>query len=196
MNCSLRGDCPVKQRKRYYYLRYYDKALRIAKRRAREESVEFKDRYRWRAGIEGSFSSYDARTGIKRLRVRVLKPVRFCATLKAIGVNIFRAAAVQKAIYYEQGFPEGGKFRLYHVIFVFKEHFGTIWGQLRNIFAPFEYNYKSELIMYIWLFTSEPRLTQVEFCWQVSELEGSGDLVFSLGRTLGGFRVCKKFYHS
>jgi len=147
ISCSLRGDCPVKQGKRYHYLRYDDKALRIAKRRAREESVEFKDRYRWRAGIEGSFSAYDARTGVKKLRVRGLKAVRFCATLKAIGVNIFRAAAVQKAINYEKGSPEGGKFRLYHVIFVFKEHFGTVWGQLRNIFAPFAYNYESELKM-------------------------------------------------
>jgi len=145
MNCSLRGDCPVKQGKRYHYLRYDDKALRIAKRRAREESPEFKDRYRWRAGIEGSFSAYDARTGVKKLRVRGLKAVRFCATLKAIGVNIFRAAAVQKAINYEKGSPEGGKFRFYHVIFIFKEHFGTVWGQLKNIFAPFAYNYESEL---------------------------------------------------
>jgi len=85
--------------------------------------------------------------------VRGLKAVRFCATLirlgvlKAIGVNIFRAAAVQKAINYEEGLPEGRKFGLYHVIFVFKEHFETIWRQLRNIFAPFAYNYESELKM-------------------------------------------------
>ena len=147
ISCSLIGDCLVKQGKRYHYLRYDDKALRIAKRRAREESPEFKDRYRWRAGIEGSFSAYDARTGVKKLRVRGLKAVRFCATLKAIGVNIFRAAAVQKAINYEEGLPEGGKFGLYHVILVFKEHCGTIWGQLRNILAQFVYNYESELKM-------------------------------------------------
>jgi len=126
---------------RYHYLRYDDKALRIAKRRAREESPEFKDRYRWRAGIEGSFSAYDARTGVKKLRVRGLKAVRFCATLKAIGVNIFRAAAAQKAINYEKGSLERGESALYHVILVFKEHFETIWGQLKNIFAPFAYNY-------------------------------------------------------
>jgi hypothetical protein len=40
MNCSLIADCPVKQGKRYHYLRYADKALRIAKQRAREESSE------------------------------------------------------------------------------------------------------------------------------------------------------------
>jgi len=48
---------------------------------------------------------------------------------------------------YEKGSPEGRKFGLYHVILVFKEHFETIWRQLRNIFTPFAYNYKSELKM-------------------------------------------------
>jgi hypothetical protein len=38
-------------------------------------------------------SEYDRRTGVKHLRVRGLKAVKFCATLKALGVNIFRAAA-------------------------------------------------------------------------------------------------------
>jgi len=90
MNCPLIGDCPVKQGKRYHYLRYDDKALRIVKRRTREESPELKNCYRWRAGIEGSFSAYDARTGVKRLYVPGLKAVRFCATLKALGVNILR----------------------------------------------------------------------------------------------------------
>ena len=68
-NCPLINDCPVKQGKKRYYLRFDDKALRIAKRRAKEQSPEFKDRYRWRAGIEGTMSAYDARTGVKQLRV-------------------------------------------------------------------------------------------------------------------------------
>ena len=42
-------------------------------------------------------SAYDRRTGVKRLRVRGLKAVRFCVTLKAVGVNLFRAAAVRRA---------------------------------------------------------------------------------------------------
>jgi hypothetical protein len=145
LNCSLIDDCPVKQGKRYHYLRYNDKALRIAKRRASQESPEFKDRYRWRAGIECTISAYDARTGVKQLRVRGRKAVRFCATLKAMGVNIFRASAVQKAITYEEGTPEMGKSGLYVVISIFKEHLGPIWGQLRNIFAPSAYNYGFEL---------------------------------------------------
>jgi hypothetical protein len=71
--------------------------------------------------------------------------VRFYATLKAIGVNIFRATAVHKAINYEKGSLERGKFGLYHVILVFKEHLGALWGQPRNTFAPFAYNYEFSL---------------------------------------------------
>ena len=56
---------------------------------------EFKDRYWWRAGVETTMSEYDRRTGVKQLRVRGLKTVRFSATLKALGVNIFRAAVVR-----------------------------------------------------------------------------------------------------
>jgi len=99
-NCPLVEDCPVKQGKNYYYLRYTKKSARLAKRRANEQTDEFKDRYRWRAGVEATMSEYDRRTGVKRLRVRGFKSVRFAAILKAIGVNIFRATAVRKALSY------------------------------------------------------------------------------------------------
>ena len=56
---------------------------------------EFTDRDRWRAGVEATMSEYDRRTGVKHLRVRGLKAVRFAATLKALGINIFRAAALR-----------------------------------------------------------------------------------------------------
>jgi hypothetical protein len=92
-NCPNLNRCPVKKGKKYYYLRFTDKEMRIAKRRLHEQSEEFKDRYRWRAGVEATMSEYDRRTGVKHLRVRGIKAVRFCATLKALGVNIFRAAA-------------------------------------------------------------------------------------------------------
>lgn len=146
-NCPLINDCPVKQGKKYHYLRFDDKALRVAKRRAKEQSPEFKDRYRWRSGIEGSISAYDARTGVKRLRVRGLKAVRFCATLKAVGINILRATAVRKAINAVEGTLEGGQSSLYRAFLVFKEQFGSILERLRNIFTPFVYHYKFELKM-------------------------------------------------
>jgi len=94
-NCPELSRCPVKKGGKYYYLLFTDKEMRIAKRRIYEQSDKFKDRYRWRAGVEATMSEYDRRTGVKHLRVRGLKAVRFCATLKALGVNIFRAAAVR-----------------------------------------------------------------------------------------------------
>ena len=103
-NCPNVSICPVSKGKKYYYLRFTDKEMRLAKRRIHEQSAEFKDRYRWRAGVEATMSEYDRRTGVKHLRVRVLKAVKFCAILKALGVNIFRAAALRAA----QMMPEEG----------------------------------------------------------------------------------------
>ncbi len=96
-SCPHQHDCAVNSGKKYYYLRYEEKVMRLAKRRANEQTDEFKQRYRWRAGVEATMSEYNNRTGVKRLRVRGLKAVRFAAILKAIGVNIFRAAAVRRA---------------------------------------------------------------------------------------------------
>ena len=96
-SCPNRPICPVKKGKKYYYLRCSDKEMRIAQRRIFERSEKFKDRYRWRAGVEATMSEYDRRTGVKHLRVRGIKAVKFCATLKALGVNILRAAAVRAA---------------------------------------------------------------------------------------------------
>jgi hypothetical protein len=80
--CPHRALCPVKPGKHYHYLRYDAKAWRLAQRRAHQQPMDFRDRYRWRAGVEGAISQYDRLTGVKRLRVRGLKAVRFCATLK------------------------------------------------------------------------------------------------------------------
>jgi len=95
--CPLRSQCPVKKGNKHCYLRVTDKEIRIARRRKYERSSEFRDRYRWRAGVEATMSEYDRRTGGKHLRVRGLKAVKYCATLKALAVNIFRAAAFRMA---------------------------------------------------------------------------------------------------
>jgi hypothetical protein len=95
--CPHLAQCPVKEGKKFYYLRYSDKELRIAHRRAYEKTTHFQDRYRWRAGIEGTMSEYKRRTGVGKLRVRGLKAVRYCAVLKALAINIFRATVFQRA---------------------------------------------------------------------------------------------------
>ena len=130
--CPLVDGCPVKPGKKYYYLRYEEKAMRIAKRRGAEQTSEFKDRYRWRAGVEATMSELDRRTGVKRLRVRGFKAVRFSATLKAVGINLFRAAAVRKAIIYDEAVLCEIKSALNYAIFFVKEHFKRIYSPLNN----------------------------------------------------------------
>jgi hypothetical protein len=104
-NCPQLESCPVKEGKMFYYLRFSQKEIRLAQRRAYEQSDDFKDRYRWRAGVEATMSEYDRKTGVKHLRVRGLKAVRYCATLKALAVNIFRATAVRVAIRISKSMP-------------------------------------------------------------------------------------------
>jgi len=96
-SCPQVVDCPVQPGKKYYYLRYRGKEHRLAQRRRFERTEEFIDRYRWRAGIEATMSEYATLTGVKRLRVRGMAAVRYCAILKAAGLNLMRAARVQRA---------------------------------------------------------------------------------------------------
>jgi Transposase DDE domain len=97
LSCSHLNDCPVKPGKEGHYLRYDDKMVRLSRRRTYEKTEEFSNKYRFRAGVEATMSYYDRKTGVKRLRVRGLKAVSFSATLKAIGVNIFRAATFKNS---------------------------------------------------------------------------------------------------
>jgi len=92
-SCSRKKTCPTLPGKKGRYLRYDDKAIRLAQRRVQEDTPEFRDRYRFRAGVEGTMSQLDRLTGFKDLRVRGLFAVSFAAYLKAAGINIIRAAA-------------------------------------------------------------------------------------------------------
>ena len=98
--CPVVEGCPAKKGKKFYYLRHTKKSARLANRRCIEQSDQFKDQYRWRAGVEATMSEYDKRTGVKRLRVRGFGAVRFAATLKAAAINIFRATAVRNVTVY------------------------------------------------------------------------------------------------
>ncbi len=59
--------------------------------------MQSKSGYAMRSGVEATMSEYDRLTGVKHLRIRGLNKVRFCAILKGIGINIFRAVRVKKA---------------------------------------------------------------------------------------------------
>jgi hypothetical protein len=133
--CPQRERCPVKPGRKRHYLRFNLKALRIASRRAREHTPEFKDKYRWRSGIEATMSEMDKKTGVKRLRVRGLSAVGYCARLKAIGVNLFRAARVKRALDALRATPGIPLSSLGSIIGVVKERFLSPWQRLRNIFS-------------------------------------------------------------
>ena len=94
--CPFLDECPVKAGSKGHYLRYDEKALRLAHRRTIERSPGFIEKYRFRAGAEATMSQFDRRTGVKHLRVRGLKAVRLCAFLKATGINIYRTAAFKR----------------------------------------------------------------------------------------------------
>ncbi len=96
-SCPLRESCPTVEGKKYYYLRFSKKDLSRSRRRSYEYSDEFKEKYRWRAGVEASMAEIDRKTGVKQLRVRGLVKVRFAAVLKAVGINIFRASRLRTA---------------------------------------------------------------------------------------------------
>jgi len=130
--CPLQGSCPVKQGKKNHYLRYTDKEMRLSRRRSYEKTEEFRDRYRWRSGIEATMPEYDRRTGVKYLRVKGFKAVRFCATLKAVAVNIFRATAVRKAINKGRRAHRGVLSAAMDAIYVVKERFLLALRRLRK----------------------------------------------------------------
>jgi hypothetical protein len=139
--CPSLQDCPVKP-DRYYHLYYEERTMRIAKRRAYELTDEFKDRYRWRAGVEATMSEYDRRTGAKRLRVRGFKAVRFAAVLKAIGVNIFRATAVRRAVKSLNSSSCEDILSFFRQILFFKEQFEIISKKVLQKFKQKLKSYK------------------------------------------------------
>jgi hypothetical protein len=131
--CFLRDRCPVQPGRKRHYLRFSLKTLRIAARRAREHTPEFKDKYRWRSGIESSFSEMDKLTGVKRLRVRGLSAVGYCTPLKAIGVNLFRAARVKRVLDALRPVPRAVSDFIFSIIGAVKEHFLSAWRRFSDI---------------------------------------------------------------
>jgi hypothetical protein len=122
-HCPHLKDCPVIAGKKGYFLHYDDKTLRLAQRRAYEKTPEFQEDYRFRAGIEGTMSQLDRKTGLKHLRVRGLAAVSFCATLKAVGINILRAVAFKNSESEQKTAPNQRNLGLFDLIYVFKEPF-------------------------------------------------------------------------
>jgi hypothetical protein len=92
-------------------------------------------------------SQYDRLTGVKRLRVRGLKAVRFCATLKAVGVNLFRATAVRRARRRARETGQGGKSRFSRFISRVKEQITAMGNAIDQFFIPHAYHAPFEVKM-------------------------------------------------
>jgi hypothetical protein len=137
-SCPHALTCPARgQGGRRRYLRYDAAEVRISKRRAAEETPAFKERYRWRAGVEGTMSQLDRLTGIKRLRVRGHPAVRFAATMKVLAVNIFRATCVRSARQAAGTWVESAVYFVLGLHFRFKAFGPKLWGARRNNFQFF-----------------------------------------------------------
>lgn len=76
-------------------------------------------------------SQLDRRTGIKHLRVRGMKAVRFAATMKATALNIIRAAAYKKRRNKGKN-PSSPSFGgLIGLILIVKEHFHNFLDKIK-----------------------------------------------------------------
>lgn len=140
--CPRQSDCPVKRVKQSITMAYDAKALRLARRRAKEKTAAFREVYRFRAGAEGTMSDLDRITGIKHLRVRGMPQVRLAAVLKATGLNVLRAVAFKNRLRR----AEKQKMRSNHspngLVGVVKERFQQLLdclGKLSGAFSPGNY---------------------------------------------------------
>ncbi len=97
--CPLQARCPRcpihgKDRLQYTHERVKQRARRLS-----QQSAAFRDRYRWRAGIEGTISRLKHQMGLAQLRVRGQGAVQYRVLLRALGLNIHRVAAWRGSFY-------------------------------------------------------------------------------------------------
>ena len=92
-SCPFRSSCCAsavgRQEPRHQYT--HDRVRQRARRLA-DQSDAFRDRYRWRSGIEGTMSRLKHQMGMASLRVRGRSLVAYVAFLLALGLNIHRVA--------------------------------------------------------------------------------------------------------
>ncbi len=77
-------------------------------------------------------SVFDRLTGVKHLRVRGMEAVRFAVMLKAVGVNLYRAAAAWKR---KTGGNPGGIGTFEHVLMSVLCLHAAFWSMVRDWFV-------------------------------------------------------------
>lgn len=97
--CPLLALCPAsavgRKERRFQYTR---DRVRNRERRLGERTEGFRDRYRWRSGIEGTMSRLKYQMHLASLRVRGRASVAYRTFLRALGLNIHRVAVYRAAL--------------------------------------------------------------------------------------------------
>jgi hypothetical protein len=91
--CKLRYRCPCGiQVKNGRNPRLWYRHTRIERRDRLlyEQTPEFREKYRWRAGVEATFSRLKHWLKLCSIRVRGKPAVAFALRMKALGLNILR----------------------------------------------------------------------------------------------------------
>jgi hypothetical protein len=94
-SCSLQDRCPTQvsvARGEAPRLQYTPQRAEQRRRRRRDHGTAFKDRYRWRAGLEATMSRLKHQMNLAHLRVRGHGAVSYATFLRALGLNIRRCA--------------------------------------------------------------------------------------------------------
>lgn len=97
--CPRQGDCPaaaIGRRERRW--QYTHDRVRQRRRRLEDANDAFRDRYRWRVGIEATMSRFKHQMGMAKLRIRGMAKVTYMAMLRALVLNIHRVVAYRAAI--------------------------------------------------------------------------------------------------
>ncbi len=131
--CEFLPICPVKRHKGgNSRLRYKRKDMATSRRRQKQDTDDFKERYKIRSGIEATISEPDRVIGLKRVWTRGKKRVTLSVYMKALAINIkrFVQSELKKAketISHPSHRAFTGAFSLFLSIFsVGRRDFGTL----------------------------------------------------------------------
>jgi len=91
-NCPLKDECPAIKQIEYRVIYYRKTEASSQIRRKKEHTAEYKEKYRFRSGIEGTNSRFISQTKARRSRYRGLKKMSFSQILKGMFINIHRIA--------------------------------------------------------------------------------------------------------
>jgi hypothetical protein len=97
--CPHRENCSASaaSTRRSQRFQYTHDRVRQRERRLKNDSDEFRNRYRWRAGVEATMSRFKYQMGMAHLRIRGMRSVTLTALLRALGLNICRVAVWRQA---------------------------------------------------------------------------------------------------